>query len=281
MRTFKLIIKYIIVILLALSIIGLVGITILSSTILKKDYVIDELEKADYYTKIFNEVESNFQNYIYQSGLDESVIKDIVTISKVREDTNNIIANLYNGMDTKIDTQDIQDKLNQNIKESLNGNITSAEKKSIDEFVKTIADEYSKTIIHTEYESSINEMYVRAKKIVDLGKKVFAIAVAVLTFILLLLDIHRFHRFINKLGISLLASGLFYMIVDIIVKANVKIENIKILSEAISQVLTTSLLDVLGTLLNTGLILAFLGFVLIIITNIVIAIRHKKMEEES
>lgn len=280
MRLFKKIVKYIVVILLAISIIGLVLISILSSTILDKGYIISELEKSNYYTNLYSEIESNFEKYIYQSGLDESVIKDICTISKVREDTNKIITNLYNGMQEKIDTTAIKEKLNENIETSLNGNITPSQEKAISEFVDTIANEYTQSIIHTEYEDAINSMYVKANKIVDYGKRGLIIGVAVLTFALLLLDIKRIHRFFNKLGISLFASGAFCIITNIIINCSTTVSNIKILSESISSALSNILQDVLFTILEAGLILAGVGLIFIVITNIIITKRHMKREKE-
>lgn len=171
MRFFKNIVKYIVAILLTICTVGLVFISILSSTVLNKDFVLNEMDKSDYYTNLYSEIQSNFKKYIYQSGLDESVINDICTVQKVKDDTNKIISNLYNGMKEEIDTTSIKDNLNKNIKASLNGNITTVEQKSIDEFVTTICNEYTESIIHTEYEDSINTIYVRVNKVVDYGKR--------------------------------------------------------------------------------------------------------------
>ena len=80
--------RYIMAIILAVSIIGLVTIYLASSTILNQSYVINQLEKNNYYSKIREQVISNFENYIYQSGLDENVLESIVTEDKIKEDTN-------------------------------------------------------------------------------------------------------------------------------------------------------------------------------------------------
>ncbi len=46
--------------------------------------------------------------------------------------------NIYNGMDEKIDTKEIKEKLTENINNSLNGKISSSEQKAINTFVDTI-----------------------------------------------------------------------------------------------------------------------------------------------
>ena len=110
----KKIIQYIIVTILALAILALVIINILSSSILKKEYILSKLQQQDYYEKIYEETKSNFENYIHQSGLDEEVLENIVTKEKIEKDTKKIINNIYNGMDEKVDTEEIKNKLNKN-----------------------------------------------------------------------------------------------------------------------------------------------------------------------
>ena len=106
----KKIIQYIVATILALAILGLIIINILSSSILSKEYIIGKLQNQNYYEKIYQETESNFENYIHQSGLDEDVLKDIVTKEKIEKDTRIILNNIYNGMDEKIDTKEIKEK---------------------------------------------------------------------------------------------------------------------------------------------------------------------------
>ena len=91
----KKIIQYIVATILALAILGLVIINILSSSILSKEYILAKLQSQNYYEKIYKETESNFENYIHQSGLDEDVLKDIVTKEKVEKDTRIILNNIY------------------------------------------------------------------------------------------------------------------------------------------------------------------------------------------
>ena len=79
----KRILQYIVATILALAILALITINILTSSILSKEYVLGKLQEQNYYEKTYNEVESNFENYINQSGLDEEVLKDIVTYKKI------------------------------------------------------------------------------------------------------------------------------------------------------------------------------------------------------
>ena len=164
----KKIIQYIVATILALAILGLIIINILSSSILSKEYILGKLQNQNYYEKIYQETESNFENYIHQSGLDEDVLKDIVTKEKIEKDTRIILNNIYNGMDEKIDTKEIKEKLTENINNSLNGKISSSEQKAINTFVDTICKEYETTISHTNYEKKINEALNKINKYVKI-----------------------------------------------------------------------------------------------------------------
>ena len=106
------VIKAILVVGLLLCIIAFGMIQIASSTILSQSYVLKQLEEANYYANIYTEIKSDFENYIYQSGLDESVLENIITVEEVTQDTNQIIANIYNGDNKQIDVTALKERLN-------------------------------------------------------------------------------------------------------------------------------------------------------------------------
>ena len=69
MKVFLTIIRYILIVILAVSILGISFISIASSTILDKNYALSKLEETNYYSGIYEEIKNNFEKYIYQSGL--------------------------------------------------------------------------------------------------------------------------------------------------------------------------------------------------------------------
>ena len=208
----KKIIQYIVATILALAILGLIIINILSSSILSKEYILGKLQNQNYYEKIYQETESNFENYIHQSGLDEDVLKDIVTKEKIEKDTRIILNNIYNGMDEKIDTKEIKEKLTENINNSLNGKISSSEQKAINTFVDTICKEYETTISHTNYEKKINEALNKINKYIDLAKKAMMVIIGVTGVILVLLSIRRIYRITSKIGVAFVIDGLILIL---------------------------------------------------------------------
>ena len=103
--------KFIFITILTICLIALGEITIASSTVLDKNYVMQKIEETDFYSGTYKLVESNFENYIYQSGLDEEVLKSICTEDKVKNDINIMLSNIYNGTNKTIDTTEISTNL--------------------------------------------------------------------------------------------------------------------------------------------------------------------------
>ena len=74
MKVITNIIKFIVLTILTLCIVSVGIITIVSSTILDQSYIMQKLEETNFYSDTYELVKSNFENYIYQSGLDEEVL---------------------------------------------------------------------------------------------------------------------------------------------------------------------------------------------------------------
>ena len=276
----KKIIAYIIVTILAISILVLIITNMLSSTILSKGYILSKLQEQDYYDKIYEETESNFENYIHQSGLDEDVLDGIVTKEKIQKDTKIIIENIYNGTDEKIDTEEIKNNLNEKINNSLNGKISSSEQKSIDTFVDTICKEYETTISHTNYEKKINSVINKANKYVDLLTKLTLIIICISVILLILLTIKRIYRITARIGVAFVIDGLILILAEKYIYAKIKIDTIVILTKGISDVVQSILKEILSNTLKTGSIMLAIGVVLIVIYGIIKSVRKAKREKE-
>lgn len=276
----KRIIQYIIATILALAILALTIVNILSSTILSQEYILSKLQEQNYYDKIYEEAESNFENYIHQSGLDEEVLEEIVTKEKIQKDTKIIINNIYNGMNEKIDTEEIKNNLNEKINNSIDGKISSSQQKSIDTFVDTICKEYEKTISHTNYEKKINSIINKANKYIDIAKKALLITIGVSVILLILLTIKRIYRITARIGTAFIIDGLIFIIAEKYIKSKIKIDTIMLLNQGISDVLQSILTEILSNILKTGSIMLGIGILLTIIYGIIKSIRKAKREKE-
>lgn len=280
MKVVKNIVQYILVAMLALAILVLIIMNLLSSTILNKDYVLAKLEEQNYYEKIYEDTQSNFENYIHQSGLEEEILDDIVTEEKVKKDTEIIINNIYHGTEGKVSTEEIKNRLNENIKDSLKSNISSTQQKSIEVFVDTICKEYESTISHTNYEQKIYNMYKKINQVMDLAKKGILITMGVCVILLALLTIRRIYRILARFGVAFTIDGLLFLLGEKYIQSKVKVSSITVLNTGTSDVIRSILNEILNNTVKYGSILLSVGILLIILYGIIKSIRKAKREKE-
>lgn len=262
------IIKYIVLIILSISIILTIVLHIITSTLLNKNYILGKLEETNYYNNTYNQVEANFENYIYQSGLDLDVIRGIITEEDIKEDTKLIINNIYEGQNKKVDIEKIEKRLEEKIYDSLSDQrITESTKKSINQFIEKIVEEYKDTIIHTKYEQNIGKMIYTIVDYASKIKKILIIVDMIGIVILLLLNIQTIFRGVAQTGISLTVVGTFNIIVNIIINLNVKINYITFFNNGFSITLRNILSDTVKAFWNYGIILLLIGILLMILGN--------------
>ena len=270
-------IKFILVTILTICLISIGIISIVSSTILDKTYITEKMEETNFYKETYELVKSNFEKYIYQSGLDEEVLENICTEEKLQKDINTIISNIYDGTDEKINTTEIETNLNANIDKL--GIKNSKNQKAIEQFVKHICDEYTETIIHTKYESQINAQY---QKVISLLTKIHNVIMVILiidAILLIIMNIKTASKIIQDLGIALFSSSIFKLSVCSIIMSKVNIEGIKILNDIFSKTLVTIITDVLTKIISLGIGALLIAIILIIIYAIISV--NKKKEEET
>lgn len=262
------IIKALLVIMLTLVVIGIIAIKILSSTILDEAYVFKMLQKNNYYSNIYENVKSNFENYIGPSGLDENILTDICTVEDIQKDTETILGNIYEGTEKKVNTDEIKQRVVKKINEVLEEK-TNASEENINQFAEAIGEEYINAISHTEYEEKINDVIKKVTKITTLGQKALFISLVIILVLLVVLNIKTIYLVICNIGIAGLSSGAFLVITNLIVNNRVKVQQLKILNDSISTVLQNITTDILNQINKYGMIIAIVGAICILVGNII------------
>ena len=267
------IIKFILITIITICITAIILISTISSTILKEQYITKKLEETNFYSETYELVKSNFENYIYQSGLEEEVLNGICTQEKVIKDVNIIISNIYEGSNETIGTEEISQKLNENI---ANLNIKNTD--SVKQFVSHICDEYVNTIIHTQYESKINDVYKEVTQLLNKSLTGFIISTIFFVVLLVLTNINQMSKMVQDAGITLLATSSLGLISCKILTDKVYISGIKIFNETFSKVIVTIIQDIISNIVkieNTLLITS----VIVIIVYVIISITKDSKKE--
>ncbi len=266
--------KFILLTILTICLISIGIIQIVSTTILDKDYILQKLEETNFYSEIYELVTSNFENYIYQSGLDEEVLQNICTKEKVEQDINQMISNLYDGTNKKIDTTEIKDNLNSNIDKL--GIKNKQNEKAIEQFVTHVCNEYTNTLVHTNYENKINSVYKNITQKLDKINIILIAVVIISVLFILIINNKKIIKNIGNIGIVLLASAMFGLIANWIIKTGINIQGIKVLNDAFSNTIVTIIQDVLDKIVTLGLVTLVISLILIVIYAIMSNFAQKK-----
>lgn len=279
------VLKSILIFILALIItilICLVYITnLLNNTVLSKDYVLSKLDETDYYNQISIYIESNFEKYINQSGLDDDVVKNLITIENVKENTQKILNNMYDETQETINNEVLEQNLRNNIENYLNKNNLTASQADIDAFVETISNEYLSSISHNKYEKKIYNVISTTENTLSKIKKIAIIGLIVTILLLAILNIKEIHNFFAKIGVSILSSGLLLIFTNVFVNRKIDVKNLLILNEAISHTLKSIVLDILTKISKNGLVFIILGLILIVVSSYVKNLLKKDVEEKN
>lgn len=280
MKAIKIGIQYILTIILIITILAYFFIILISNTILKKQYIINKIESTNYYSKIYENVKSNFEKYIEQSGFEKTILENIVSEEKVKNDTQIIIDNLYDGANKEVDTQEIKDKINQNILQSLKDKkINITQQNAINTFIEHLCNEYEETISHFSFEKQINQTYQKAIQYINIAKKIIIIFIILDILLLFMIKLKKIYKFVSLIGISLSATGILLMITNLFINTKIKIQTIIILNNAISEILKNILTEILNIMARNGTYLLAFGIILIFFANLIYNIKETRTKE--
>ena len=239
MKILKYSINFIISFLIVFAIIFVIGVNFLNNKILNKDYVISKLEESEFYLQISREVESGFENYIYQSGFPEDTVKNIFTEEMIKNDVNSLINYLYDGTEINLSTDLLRQNLETKIQEYVNSeNIILSEQntKNINKFEDLIVNEYSKNInvSNTLYEKG-NSIIQKLESVSSKLGNLPVIILIVLVAILIIINIKDLLVAINFAGISLLTVGVVLKLGISLILKNIEIDNLMIITKSLSN----------------------------------------------
>ena len=278
MKVGKKILNFIFVLVIALSFTFIGVKSVVFKTIFNKEYVLEQMENNNFYSETYKLVESGFENYIGQSGLDEEVIKNICTEDKIKNDINIILSNIYEGTNEKIDTSEISNNLNSNIdKENVR---TSSNSKAIDEFVEHICQSYKDTIKSTSYENTINEKYSKITQKITKVQNILIIAIIISIIGVIALNVKDILKLLFWTESAVLSSAVMQLAITTVIKSKVNIDGIKIFNDAFSNIVVTIIKDILSKINIIAGKFIIVYFILVVIYAIII-LSQKKEENQN
>ena len=267
----KKLISYILTFLLVIVLVALVLITCVKGKILSSDNVLKIFDNTNFYENTYNTLNDNFSNYMEQSGLDESVIKDIITVEDIKTETKNCVESIYNNTKYTINKDDIERRLNENINSYLDKNnrkLNSNEKKAIATLVSKISDLYATEVFPIDLISKVNINLEKISNIVDLANVFLYVCAGVLLFLLIIINIKSIMKVLNYVGVTLLSSGIVLFAPKIFVAWKMHINDINIYNRNISDIIINFINEILNYFTKTSIIFIVIAVVLLFVANL-------------
>jgi len=277
MKIIKGILNVIIAFLLVIIIFIVLGKNILSNKLLNKNYMLNKMEEMQVYLQISRDVQSGFENYIYQSGLPEDTIKDLYTDEMIRNDTNSILEYIYDGTEIKISDDIVRANLEQKIVSYVEGQnlkLNDQGRKNISDFEDLIVNEYKTNVNIDEYNSSLQVFPIIhnvVQKLQDINQKIWylpIIALLIVLFVFILINRKNLLIAIQYLSISSLSIGVILKIALNLVLKSFDIDNIVLFSTAMTNLVINIIKEILYSLLDNSNIFVICGIVGIIVTSL-------------
>ena len=278
MKVLTNLLKFILIVVLAVCSIAIGIIQIVTQTVLNKNYIIQKMEETNFYSETYKLVQSNFEKYIEQSGFEENILENICTEEKVKQDINLMISNIYEGANKTIDITEISDNLNANIDKL---NIRDSKKqKAIEQFVEHICQEYTDTLVHTKYENDINKFYKEIVIKKDKIEKIVIIAMVIDVIVILIVNNKNIEKDFQSIGTAIFSSSAFELIACQIINLRVSIKGIKIFNDAFSDMIVAIIQNVISKVVSFGIATLMIAIILIIINAIIIFFSIRKDERK-
>lgn len=257
----KKIVSYILSLILAILLISIILIGCVRSNVLNKNNMKKAFQKTDYYYNLYGIIKENTENDIMSSGFEISVLDNVFTEDKIKQDVNNVIEGIYDNKKTEISTEEMKKQLDENVKKQLentNYQVTEENKKKIEEFENSVIKIYTDNIIYSEdIINQISEKIHKINKIAIIIMIISCILSIILAFVIFMLNK-------SSLGISMFVTGTFFIFLNLYSGTAIVINNILMFNWAISNTFAFIANKTINSMYIIGMIFAFIGLAEII-----------------
>ena len=278
MKVFKNIITILIAFILM---IGILCSTILSiaNMYLDKKYLLNKFDEIILYNSVYEEVRDGFENYIYQSGLDISIIDKICSKEKVKNDIISVVNSMYNNEEVEIKSEEIRENLDSAINEYVNKQgrkLSKEELENIEKFEDLIENSYKEKI--GIYQKGSDKVSDKLPMILSSIKKfqIYSfIGTALALILIIIINSKKISIAGSFLGVSLLSSGIIILVSKSVIKYKISIDNLVLFTKSLSVAIINILNSILDSIQAIGIRYIVVGILIILLMNF-LSLKDKK-----
>lgn len=239
-------------------------------TIFNKQYLINLLEKENYYQKLETEITEELSYYVIQSGLDETILDNLFNQKELKIETLEIINAIFNNNNINIDTKNFQENLNNNILKYLeNKNITNVLDSDIESIVNKLTSVYQEKINYHGFVNKIINPFNKLRNIVIITLITFLLTSIFLSVISI--------KYLKENNIPVSCYLIFLTFIGLLLslKTNIDINNLIFYNQTITNIIKTFVNNIYLLMIIIAIISFILGTILIILKNSSIRISPK------
>ena len=265
---FNLILSFLLAIIVILSVL----MCIVDFKVLSVNYYKNIFEKNGFYEAVLEEVNSGFENFIYQSGLPENIIVDLATKEVVKKDIDNIVASVINNETYSFSSEVIKEKLDLRINEFIekeNRTLTKEEKNNIIKFEELIVSSYEESILPVK--GVIEPVKDYTFKITNIFNKIKVIPIVVLIVLILIINMINKNekiKVVNYIGITVLSAGIILVLLENVLFKNIDIDNIVVFTNSMTNLVKVIFKDIVYGIGSIGKCLSITGFCMVLFYSI-------------
>ena len=239
MKSFKYIFNIIISFLLSIVLLLNVLMGVLSFIIFNPNYYIDKFEENKFYDNVLQEVNSGFENFIYQSGLPENTIVNLATDDMIKSDINSLVLHITQKEELVLSSNKIREELDvriSNYLEKENRTLTKNERENITKFEDLIVSSYEESILPIrDFIDELKDIYDKVFNLYNKVKLIPIIGSVVLLFVMFILNKNSKFDLVNFSGISLLTVGILLKLFGNVVLKNIDIDNVIVFTSSLTS----------------------------------------------
>ena len=247
---------------------------ILLATVFNENFLLDILEKNNYYAGLHEVIQEQMSYQVVQAGFDEEVLENIFDDNMLRRSTAKVLDGLYDNSKIEISTTSIEEQLNLNIEEYVSKRgLAIDDEEAVNKFVKEMANIYVTNVGYSNTIEKVRNIFNEAYTAVFIG--------CIISGILLVITYLGTKYFFKERNIitSLLTAGILLVFFSFYIKENIDISNITIYTKLISTIISSYLSNILMIMEIVGIVFLVIGLLMMIIFNKIIdkLVEHKKV----
>lgn len=235
---------------------------ILILTVFNEDYVLDLLNNHNYYQELYDNTLEEVSYYLEQSGLNEEVLNNVISVKSLKKEIITTIDNLYTNQKITVNTEEFQNNLTTNINNYIkDNNIRVDNKDTVNILTKKLVNIYEEEVSYNNAFEKVRPIFNKTYKLTKIVLYL-SIIISIITYL-----INRYVFKDRNIIASLFTNFVILGGLVLYIKYTIDINNIFFYNTSISNILMEFINSVLKCMLVTGIISFFLGLFIVFTTT--------------